>query len=381
VVPTPPVYGRAPARGAGDSPFTRGFGTGFGFALGVGVVMVALSLISVFSMIGLTATAAAAQGTEGSAAAPLATIWGKPTAKHTMRAVYVTGPILGSSSDGIALTGGTYGFEVADMIDKLGKDDAGGLVLIMNTPGGTIYGSKAIADAVTRYQKRTGHKVVAYVEAMSASGGMYAMAGADHIISDYGTLVGSIGVIMGPFERYKNVTALDGGLLAGGVQAGSITSEYLTQGKGKDFGNPHRDMTPEERKVYTDGMAREYQQFVDHVAAGRKISAATIRDDLGASMFDPATAKEKKLVDDVTGRDAAFRKAAELNGLNPDDTRLEAKSAPSFLQVLLGAEKRVYGSAPAAQPIGGQPARATATICTGAPVTLAWHGDLGRVCG
>ena len=362
-----------------DGPFRRGFGTGFGVALGAGAVLVALTLVSLVGMIGLSAVGSSQAATP--AAAGYKTIWGPTTAKSVMRAVHISGAIMGSASDGVSLSGGTYGYEVADMIDKLGKDDAKGLVMIMNTPGGTIYGSKAIADAVARYKERTGHKVVAYVEAMSASGGMYAMAGADHIISDYGTLVGSIGVIAGPFERYKDVTGVDGGLLGSGVQAGSITSEYLSQGKGKDFGNPYRDMNAEERKVFTDGMAREYAAFVDHVAAGRKIPAATIRNELGAYIYDPATAKEKKLIDDVMGRDAAFRKAAELNGLDPAQTRIEAKEAPSFLDALLGAEQRVYGQAPAAVPIGGQPAKATAVICSGTPMVLAISGDPARLCG
>ncbi len=362
-----------------ESPFKRGFGTGFGLALGTGVVLVALSLISLVGMIGMSAVAASAASSP--AVAGHKTIWGPATAKNVMRAVHISGTIMGSSSDGLSLNVGTYGYEVADMIDKMGKDDAKGLVLIMNTPGGTIYGSKAIADAVTRYKERTGHKVVAYVAGMSASGGMYAMAGADYIISDYGTLVGSIGVIAGPFARYKDVTAVNSGILQGGVQAGSITNEYLSQGKGKDFGSPYRDMSAEEKKVFTDGMAREYAAFVDHVAAGRKIPAATIRNELGAYLFDPLTAKEKKLVDDVMGRSDAFRKAAELNGLDPQQTRIEVKEAPSFLQSLLGAEARVYGQSLAASPIGGQPAKATSVICSGSPLVLAWHGDLATACG
>ena len=135
---------------------------------------------------------------------------------------------------------------------------------------------------------------------MSASGGMYAMAPAARIISDHGTMVGSIGVIFGPFQRYREVTGLTGNLLQSGVQtSGGITSEYLAQGTGKDFGNPYRDMTEEEREVYTNGLAAEYRQFVDFVAEHRGIEAQRIKDELGAYMFDPATAMDKGLVDDV----------------------------------------------------------------------------------
>ncbi len=383
--PLPPTQGlgHAPAapvpRASGGfrGGFGRGLGTGMGFAAGVGAVLVALQI---FAMVGLLVLGQLLSGAS-SASDNLATVWGPATAKHTMRGIYVTGSILGSSSDGSGLSAGTYGYEVAEMIDGLGRDDAEGLVLIMNTPGGTIYGAKAIADAVTRYRERTGRKVVAYVEAMSASGGMYAMAGSDYVIADHGTLVGSIGVIAGPFSRYRDVTKVDGGVLAGGVEAGSVDSQYLTQGKGKDFGFPYRDMTDEERAVFTAGMAREYAAFVDTVAQGRSIPAQTIRDEIGAYLYDPQTAKDKRLVDEVLGKDAGFRKAAELNGLDPSSTRVAAVEAPGLLSQLLGAEARAYGTAPAVTPQGGQPARVTSVMCHGAPLVLAWHGDLTPVCG
>ena len=96
------------------------------------------------------------------------------------------------------------------------KSDADGLVLLLNTPGGSINGSKAIADAMARYKTAPGTRVRVR-PGMSASGGMYAMAGADKILADHGSLVGSIGVIAGPFERYKDVTAITGTMLTAGV--------------------------------------------------------------------------------------------------------------------------------------------------------------------
>ena len=48
------------------------------------------------------------------------------------------------------LAEGTYGYEVADVLDGLTAEDADGIVLMLDTPGGTVTGSKAIADAVDR---------------------------------------------------------------------------------------------------------------------------------------------------------------------------------------------------------------------------------------
>ena len=138
-------------------------------------------------------------GGETASSSPVTeTVWGEATPTSRLIAVPVTGVILGGASDGATFGGSTYGYEVADTIDALEADDADGLILELNTPGGTIYGSRAIADAVERYQERTGHQVMAHVQGMSASGGVYAMAGADQIVADHGSLVGSIGVVMGP---------------------------------------------------------------------------------------------------------------------------------------------------------------------------------------
>ena len=162
--------------------------------------------------------------------------------------------ILADSGDGSTLTGGTYGYEIASQLDALKSEDAAGLLLLVNTPGGSINGSKAMADAIERYQQRTGKKVVVHVQGMSASGGMYAMAGADEIIADYGSLIGSIGVIFGPFEQYKDVKATTGTLFTEGyVTTGGIEYGYLTEGKDKDFGNPFREMRAEERAVLQAG--------------------------------------------------------------------------------------------------------------------------------
>ncbi len=255
-----------------------------------------------------------------------------------MLAIPIQGVIQADGGDGFALTESTYGYEIARTIDAVTADDAAGLVLLMDTPGGTINGSRAIADAVERYKKRTGKKVVAFVQGMSASGGMYAMAGADRIIADHGTLVGSIGVIFGPFTRYKDVVGTSGSILESGVSTkGGITQEYLTQGKGKDFGNPFRDMTAQERKVITDGMANEYAEFVAWVSKGRGIPADRIVNDLGAYIYDPKTAIAKKLIDAQLGPDEAFRDTVQLMGLDAATARVAKRSAPTALEQLLGA--------------------------------------------
>ena len=181
--------------------------------LGIGAVLCALSLISAIAMVALVGVARIGRANTSAETSVTKTLWGSSSAKNTLRAISVSGTIQasGGSSSGM-FSSATYGYDVAKLIDSLTADSAAGLVLLMDTPGGSINGSRAIADAVDRYEQRTGKKSFAFVEGMSASGGMYAMAGVNRIYADQGTMVGSIGVIMGPFARYRDVTAVASGL-------------------------------------------------------------------------------------------------------------------------------------------------------------------------
>lgn len=379
VAPPPPQYVQAPRqRGA----FGHGFGLGTGAGLGLGLAMVVMgvvgSIISGLLMLGF-AGAIASRG--GTGPETQQTIWGAATAKKKIQAIEITGTILNDASDGSALVSGTYGYEIAGRLDALKAEDADAVILLMNTPGGTVPGSRAMGEAVERYQQRTGKKLFAYVKGMSASGGMFTMAGADEIVADHGSLVGSVGVISGPFLQYNDPVAISGSLLESGVTTrGGITGGYMSAGKGKDFGSPWRPMTDEERSSWQALLDNEYAEFAGWVSRHRGIPESTIRDELGASLFDTKRAQEVRYIDAVMTREDAFRHFAQVAGLDPDDTRVVAPTAPDLVARLLGAEARVLGHAPAAQPVGGQPARATASFCTSV-VPMAYHGSLAAACG
>lgn len=373
IPPAPPPV--VPPRERGG--FARGFGLGSGIGLGLGAAAVVLGVVStVLSMITLVGIAAAgasfANPSQRASNELLTTVWGEDSAKQTLRAIPVRGSIMASSSDGVGLTAATYGYEVADLLDSLKAEDAGGVVLLMNTPGGSINGSRAMADAIVRYRERTGHKVFAYVQGMSASGGMYTMAGADEIVADHGSLVGSVGVIIGPFEYYNGVVATEGGILGGGVTTtGGISSEYITAGRGKDSGNPYRPLTDEERADFQAWVDQEYATFVDQVATKRGIAPTVMTEQVGAALLGTDRALEVGYIDAVMGRPEAFRHFAQEAGLDPNDTRLVQSTGLGFWGSLLGVEARPLGMAPAAQPAEGQAARVTSTLCT-SRTPLAW---------
>lgn len=344
-----------------------------------GVAVLGLLVVMGVALSGISATTPEAD-------LPTTFVAGDDGNANTLLAIPVTGVILGESEGGggflSSLTSATYGYQVkADLEAAAERNDIKGVVLEMDTPGGTIFGSRAIADAVTAYRERTGRPVLAYVRGLSASGGMYAMAGADHIVADHGTLIGSIGVIFGPLSQYENVIATDGGLLGGGVETtGGITEIYITAGRSKDLGNPYRPLQEEERKALQQGVDNNYESFVEHVAAGRGIEASAIKEQLGALIYDEQTALQSGLVDQVGNRDEAYAKAAELAKLQPGNwqvARIDRAGGGLFgLGARFGAERE-----PAAESDVALAADVRRLLCARGPTMLAYYGTLPTACG
>lgn len=284
----------------------------------------------------------------------------------------IHGVILGEDPGGGGLfnfvTDVTYGYTVKETLRKAAlDDDIKGIILDMNTPGGTIFGSHAISDGIKDYQQKTGKPVVAFVSGISASGGMWSMAPADQILADHGTLIGSIGVIMGPFTYYNGVVATDGGILGGGVTTtNGITQEYITAGRSKDVGNPYRPLTAEERATFQESINLTYSDFVKHVSENRDIPEATIRDTLGAMIFGNEKAQQLKLIDGTASREGAYASIANLARIAGNDYRIVREDDS------LGALGNLFAE--------GDTAPAAQGICFPPNTALAYYGDVAVLC-
>lgn len=362
---------------SGRGGFGRGFGAGFGFALGLGVVLTVSSIITTVIMMASLATLI--QTPAGTASTQLETIWGPGSAKDKLRAVQISGTILAESGEGGVLGGGTYGYEVADMIRELDADEAAGLVLLVNTPGGSVTGSAAIANAVSDYKQRTGKPVLVHVSSMSASGGVYSTSSADEIWVDEGAMVGSIGVFIGPISRYENVTGIGSTILQPGVTAERVEQEFISAGRGKVFGNPFAPADEAVKKQYQELIDEDYANFVERVAQGRGINPDVIRNEMGAAVFAPDKAKAYGLINGVKGRDEFFRYAAEKFGVNPNETKVEMVAEPGPLAELLGAKRAFGASLPVEQGPGIVPPL-NSGVCNPQSVVV-YHGSLHSVCG
>ncbi|MBK9178808.1 MAG: S49 family peptidase [Acidimicrobiales bacterium] len=289
--------------------------------------------------------------------------------------VPMRGIILEDGGGGLFASAVVGGYDVKRTLERAALDDrVAAVVLEINSPGGSVPGSAAIADGVELVQK-AGKPVVAHVGGISASGAVYGSAPADRIIADEGSLVGSIGVIFGPWRQYTGVVAVDDGLFTGGVDTqGGVEEFYVTAGAGKDLGNPYRPMTPEERASLQAVVDLSYRGFVERVRAGRGLTTEQVQA-LGAYVYESGEAVERGLVDEVGSREVAYAAAAELAGVTSYDVR-EVDAGGGFWRGLFG----LLGGGPSAPAPASDPAAVVSQLCGPSPRALALHGDPLAAC-
>ncbi|HJP96708.1 MAG TPA: signal peptide peptidase SppA [Candidatus Saccharimonadales bacterium] len=232
-------------------------------------------------------------------------IYGETDSNNTFLSIKVTGTIVGDDDDTAGIAANeqyTSGYDVKQELYDAAKDDSiNGVILEINSPGGTIYGAHAIADGVAHYKKETHKPVVAYVQGMGTSGAYWAAVSTDKIVADYGSDVGSIGVIQGPFEYYDTPVS-DGNV----VTQNGIQTVTITAGTSKDVGNPYRKLTPAETAILQQSVNNDYSMFVKYVSERRGIPEDTIRTKIGAMPYDTTTALSYKLIDQTGGKQDAY---------------------------------------------------------------------------
>ena len=300
-------------------------------------------------------------------------VYGDKSAEQKIAVLSVQGLILGEQTEETKFLevfsdiGVTYGYEVQDQLRELAEDDDVFAVLLdINSPGGTIFGSKAIADGVAAYKTATGKPVYAYVSGIAASGGYWVAASADSILVDYGTSIGSIGVIMGPFKQYGTVIS-ESQAFGGGVETtDGITTEYITAGKHKDLGNPYRELTTEERETLQAAVDATYTEFVQYVSEQREIDQDVLTNQLGALIFNDIQAAENGLADGRYSKTEAYQHIAD------------AQNVLDFKVITEPTDSTVWDFVLEAQSTFSRPAQQRA--CLLQTQTLVYSGSVSALC-
>ena len=216
------------------------------------------------------------------------------------------GLALGPHIARVAISGAvTEDRELIDLMRKLGRDPrVAGVVLSVDSPGGTAVGGEAIYMAVRDLAAKK--PVVTSVGTLAASAGYMIAAGSDHIVARNTSIIGSIGVII----QLPNADKL---LETIGVDVVSVKSTPL-KGEPSAF-DP---VQPEAKEMLQRLVNSSYGWFVDLVAERRPLSRAETLRLADGSVYSGLQALDLKLVDAIGGEDEAIAWMVAERGVAPN---------------------------------------------------------------
>lgn len=192
---------------------------------------------------------------------------------------------------------------VVELIKKYRKDDrVKAIILRIDSPGGGTAASQEIYREIQRTVSKK--KVVASMGNVAASGGYYVALAANKIVANPATLTGSIGVIL-DLPNFKELLKKIG-----------VSRETVKSGPYKDIGSPVREMTPEERRLLEEVINNVYQQFVEVVVKGRKLSREQVEKIADGRIFTGEQAKALGLIDELGSFEDAIDLTKRMVGLS-----------------------------------------------------------------
>ena len=220
-------------------------------------------------------------------------------AESKIAVYYAFGEIDGSTSsfDGI-----NSNKVIKDLRKLREDDDVKAVVLRVNSPGGSAYGSEQIWREVTLL--KAAKPVVVSMGDYAASGGYYISCAADCIVANPTTLTGSIG-IFGMFPTAEKLLKEKIGL----------DFDVVKTNRMSDFGEMSRSMRPEEKAVLQNYVNNGYTLFLKRCADGRGVAVEDIAKIAEGRVWTGSKAKEIGLVDELGDLDKAVEIAAKKVGL------------------------------------------------------------------
>ncbi len=245
---------------------------------------------------------------------PWSTAYGS---KNRIAVLYAVGEINDVSQDGI-----NY-HNLVPIITELADDDnVKGMVLRVNSPGGSAFGSDQIGEALDYFQSK-GKPLAVSMGAYAASGGYWISACADKIFANPLTITGSIGI----FGLIPNVKGLADKL---GVNPQTVSTNPNAQ-----FPSLTESMTDEMKGVMQQYVNRGYEDFVGRVAKGRKMSVPAVKRIAEGRVWDAVSAKRIGLVDSIGSlNDAIEWVASKAKILDKYNVAAYPEYKPSFWDML-----------------------------------------------
>ena len=189
---------------------------------------------------------------------------------------------------------------VVDQLEHMRLDSSVRAVVVrLDSPGGGVAASQEIYEAVRKVRDED-KPVVASMGGVAASGAYYIACAADSIVSNPGTLTGSIGVIM----SFPNTEEL--------FRKVGLRFEVVKTGKFKDIGSLSRPMTVEEKELLQGVLSNVYEQFVKAISEGRGLDRKDILPYADGRIFSGDQALDLGFVDRLGDLNDAILLAAKM---------------------------------------------------------------------
>lgn len=174
-------------------------------------------------------------------------------------------------------------------IDAMIEDDENkGMILYVNTPGGSVYASDELYLKIREYQEKTGRPVYSSMQSQATSGGYYISASCDKIIANRNCWTGSIGVTMGSFIDVSELLDKLG-----------VKTTTITAGDNKAMGSNTEPMTAEQQAIFQSLVDEAYEQFVGIVAEGRNMEVDQVKVLADGRIYTAKQALENGLIDKI----------------------------------------------------------------------------------
>lgn len=203
-------------------------------------------------------------------------------------------------------------------------EDVKAMVLRVNSPGGDVWASELITNALNEF-KNTGRPIVASMGDVAASGGVWVTTNSDEIWAEEDTLTGSIGV-------YGIVPTMDGLYDWAGIKVDGVSSTKAGEW------DPREAMPGYIKDIIQSSIDNTYKKFVTKVAENRDMAYVDVLPIAGGRIWSGVKALELGLVDKIGDLEDALISAANMADIEDYSVKTYKKEADPldlFLQEIL----------------------------------------------
>ena len=240
--------------------------------------------------------------------------------ENTVAVVNILGPII----DGNQTSGAASGDNISALFDKaLKNDQIKAMVVRVNTPGGSVFASELIRDALIRVREKN-IPIVTSMGGVAASGGYWVAASTDYIFAEDLTITGSIGVASVIFNAEGTFNKI--GLNEDGVSSSVFSDTY----------RGIYSKRPDERLINLNKIIIQniYDKFINLVSEGRNISIEDVNKLAKGQVWIGKDALKFNLIDEIGSLDDAIEKAASLAEIDEYNVKRIYKKKSRFSNFL-----------------------------------------------